>query len=1108
MKIKTQISHAAINQKIDPNKPEFAGNTVDTPTTSAAGSVPIKTGNSRPAWAVKATSHDDLALGTANKKNHAQDIEPHQGHLDDFLRSAYRHLAHRWTNDRSAAMDQVGSALYSDMRRAELQAIEGAGYLAQQYGLYIAKELNPLEDQAGLRIVNENSAVYHRSYRSEEFIAQCLNIYQALGHSHPPDLVRFVNSMSAAHRLQEKPGRNDSASTAENSPVADVKRLAHGVVAIEFKTSDDAQRGEEILMFLGSRPSAHEVVKRAHPVPLLATTPDYQLDNAKTLSSLFHTEGQDSVAALTGLPEGHALQDSARCAASLLAGLEKALAPQAATPAFKHDPLIANVLNTLSNAANALPTMIGDSPRFFAGYAAMQEELHLLLAAAKPYGKDDFKTAACTMLKARAGNTLKELHIADPETYLFSSGMDAMSTGLDIARTLTGTTRVMTLSTQDKQPDYFEALSLRSPGIPGDREDVRMTPLNPSLPAKESIADNINNWDAHKLVQKAKEWLATGTASADRPAVLVLDTTVEKRGEGGTSDLAVVLTGLKDAINNGLLKILLCKSHQKYSVAGSGKIMAGAITIIARDDAKTQAAAMQLRKAEEDLDWMQNDESQLLTHFLTHAHASELEMIGRAAENAAFIDEFCLGMRPDVMHPFWTRREEGLPFVVPTTAFRQVGVKTKNGIELRTGYQLLSPQVAKRGSFAFLPTSLLPVMRPSDAIMRIAVGQETREELVEKFYGFGWLNNRNPETIVTPADALSQANRIASNAAQAVYDTVDVSAWAGTALRVLRERAKPGDAMHADVLRECETLFDKIADERTAGNDVQQKMQMKEELRQKLKTGLARSDAFAGSILSDQLKIIGSAFAPRLPDAVRAETDVNTMRAAMKRVPDGFGGSGDTDLSIDDQQVLFAPNMIASLLRLLGIALGPQHVADSDRAELETFYQAALTAGLPGVSPSTRSSIVLDWSRLQVQTLVCAEDKQAQRTAVDELLRHVHLAPYREDKAKILACIPDSTFKALDRPVQRKLIDTLFAPLDVYSRIEFLKKLSETGNPEKASACLARFDADLTDSMTGKRKMLHPDRLSGKSRIAADRPLPITEEEEVHIREKLRTVLQ
>lgn len=1069
MRISTQSPHASISHQIEPNK----------------------------------------LLGTADKKSHTQDIKPYEEHLDDFLRSAYRHLMQLWANDHSAVMDQVGTPLYSDLRRAELQAIEGAGYLAQQYGLCIAKEFTPLEDQAGLRIVNEHSLGYQRSYPDQEFMAQCLSIYQALGHNHPPDFVRFVNSMSAAHRLQEKPGRGGSDLTVENDPIINVKSLAHGLVAIEFKTSNDAQMGEKMLKFLGLQPSVYEVMKRAHPVPRLATTPDCQLDNAETLSRLFPTNGQDSVAALTRLPEGHAMQATAACAASLLAKLETALERQAATPAFKHDPLIANALNALANVANALPTMAGDSPRFFAGYAAMLEELHLLLTAAKPYDKDDFKTAAFTMLKARGGEALNELKIAHAETYLFSSGMDAMSMGVDVARTLNGATCVMTLTTQDKQPDYYETLNLRFPGRPEDREDVRMASLNPSMPAKEGILDNTSNWDAQKLVQKAKEWLATCMASVDRPAVLVLDTTIEKQGLDGTSDLAAVLADLKNAINDGSLKILLCKSHQKYLVAGSGKIMAGAVTIIAKDDAKTQAAIMQLRKAEEDLDWMQNDESQLLTHFLTHAHASELEMMGKAAKNAAFIDEFCLDMRPDVTHSIWTRREEGLPFIVPTTGFRQVGVKAKNGIELRPCYQFLSPQVANHGSFGFFPTSLLLVLDPpANQKIRITAGQETQEELVEKFYGFGWLNNSHPGTTITPADALSQANQIAANAAQAVYDTVDVSAWAETALRVLRGRARPGSGTHVVVLRECEVLFDKITSERTAGGDAQQKIQMKDELRQKLKAELVKCAPYAESMLSDQIKIIGSAFAPRLPDSARAETDVDAIRAAMKHAPDGFGEYGDADLSIGRLQVLFAPNMIASLLRLLGISLGPQHVADIDRAELEAFYQAALTSGLPGVSPSTRSCIVLDWSRLQMQTLACAMDKQAQRTAVDELLRHVHLTPYREDKAKILASIPDNTFAALNQSLQRKLIDALFSPLGACSRIEFIKKLAENGNPEKAGACLARFNTDLTDAMTGERKMLHPNRLSSKWRIDANDLSPITADGEARIREQLRTVLE
>jgi len=130
--------------------------------------------------------------------------------------------------------------------------------------------------------------------------------------------------------------------------------------------------------------------------------------------------------------------------------------------------------------------------------------------------------------------------------------------------------------------------------------------------------------------------------------------------------------------------------------------------------------------------------------------------------------------------------------------------------------------------------------------------------------------------------------------------------------------------------------------------------------------------------------------------------------------------------------------------------------------------------------------------------------KEARRTAVDGLLRHVHLASYREDKAKILASIPESTFAALDQSLQRKLVDALFGPLDAYSRIAFIKTLSENGNPGKAGACLAKFNAELKDAMPGEQKMLHPDRLSSKARIDADNPLPITANEETRIHEQLR----
>lgn len=73
------------------------------------------------------------------------------------------------------------------------------------------------------------------------------------------------------------------------------------------------------------------------------------------------------------------------------------------------------------------------------------------------------------------------------------------------------------------------------------------------------------------------------------------------------------------------------------------------------------------------------------------------------------------------------------------------------------------------------------------------------------------------------------------------------------------------------------------------------------------------------------------------------------------------------------------------------------------------------------------STLILDWSRLQLKKLHTA-DKEAQRAAVNELVRHVRLSPYREIRAKILASIPQDAFMRLEKSVQRQLADALFAP--------------------------------------------------------------------------------
>ena len=998
--------------------------------------------------------------------------------MDAFRASLYRHLTHRWTNDRSAAVDQIGAATYAEIRRQELSAIPGAGYLAKQYGLQTAKDNTPQHVQPGLRISHPLSAKYQRNNPNAGFLDDCLSVYRSLGHDHPSDKVLFVNSETNALRIRANLKHNNPLAM-RFGPKVGVKPLMHGLVAIEFGLKSLVQKAQKPVEMLGGRPSAHEVSKlasmRLSPSDLSSRL-RYDLDNATALRDLFE-DGKEAISTLRTLPDGHAMQATAYCAASLLEGLEKTLSPKADTPEFKHDLLVANVLNALANVTHALPALTEDSARFSAGYAALLEELQLLLAAVKPYEESDFKKAATAMLGTRAGLILARLDIAIPKTYLVSSGMEALSTGVDIAKILSGTRSVEFLANQSAHPDYYETLALASQPGPGDKDRIRMANLNPNLPGKQGVDDTINNWDAEKLRQQAREWIGAHKMSVKHPAVLVLDITIEQQKAGGTSDLAMVLADLAPYIEDGRLKIVLCKSYQKYTSLGSAKIMAGGITLIGKDDAKMQAAAATLRAAEKDLGWIRNDESQLLTHFITHAHGSELQMIGQAAKNAAFIGRFCFDGLPRAGE-FFVRQEEGLPFVVTNAGFQQIELAKKKAQSLQAG-SLMARQVAYRESFAFLSTSSMSILS-ANSKLRIEAGQETREELVEKLYAFAWLN-KNSLNRLTPVEVSQQAQHIAADAMRFVLDHADVMAWAPAALQVLRERPSRDDAM----IGECENLLADVA--------------QKDVLRQKLKDALNATPSQADSLLSEQIRIVGSAFAPRLADHALRANDVDAMRTARRRSPDGSTAS----MSDAAMQARFAPNAIASLLAMAGLGFGPERVADDFRTKLESFYRAVLASGLPGVSPSTREHILFDWSRLHAQTLEAAADPQAQRAAAHELIRHAQLSPYRETRAKMFTSFSDNAFAGLERPLQRQLTDALFGPLDAVSRLEFIKALAMNHDVAKLGSCLERFGEDLKQADEGASTLLFPDDLSGKAEHPADRPQPIDPEKSTDIRQHL-----
>ena len=380
----THIALPAETDKREPVNKDNGAVVAQTQTAELGHARGVKT--SRPAWLKKAMFRDDTVVQTEHGPGHIQNSRSSQRWEDDqfdanrpsdeFLLSIHRHLAHRWANDRAAAFDQVSNGSYAASRRAELRAIPGAGYLAEQYGLQTARD-NISRTRPGLRIDNRLSASYQRTSPNDGLRTQCLSIYRSLGHTHPPEMVVFVNSEINASRTLAMLDDWKPASGLVGKATCNVQPLKRGLVALEFHSPPQfAEQAGKILAKLGGRPSSYEVGKIAYA----ARTPfkpssrlGKEIDNHKMLFGTLSEDSKRSISALKKLSAGHAMRTTANCAASLLDGLRKELFEKVDTPQFKHDVLIANALNALINTVRALPTMTEDSTRFFAGYDAMLE---------------------------------------------------------------------------------------------------------------------------------------------------------------------------------------------------------------------------------------------------------------------------------------------------------------------------------------------------------------------------------------------------------------------------------------------------------------------------------------------------------------------------------------------------------------------------------------------------------------------------------------------------------------------------------------------------------------------------------------------------------------
>ena len=498
---------------------------------------------------------------------------PNQG----FGRELQRRQGDRWAGDRSIALDQIGTDVFSARRSAQLAKIAGAENLASVYGLRTAGRFDTVE-QPGLWIRNDNSPMYQRSDPKVDFQQQCIAIYRSqtgdLGGG--SDLV-FVHSKGAYERLRVQLKRRSDLA----DPILDFESLpeVRGLFAIKCRDAETAAEVRKQITFVGGTPSNYEVLKNFEAIqppareevsaPQLSNDAPPEndagpesgarLENDTLLKRIVSTGEDGPVAASAILPHEHPMRAVAKAEGALVSGLLTTFEATMTEPAFRDSPIIGNSLNMLYGLVASASTMAEDLPRFFSLYQAILDEIFIILAVARPYGEPEFKAAALDALKARAGGSFDSLQIAPPASYLVSTGMEAIVVGLEAGRTLTGTQSIEFLSTKedDYLPDYFEV-----PGVISQERSsstrVLAAVLNPSTPRRRADADpsgDTRSWDVETLIRQLQSRVAE-RASPEQPVVLVLDISVEKPGaEQNTSDLATLLQAYQADINEGRLKL-------------------------------------------------------------------------------------------------------------------------------------------------------------------------------------------------------------------------------------------------------------------------------------------------------------------------------------------------------------------------------------------------------------------------------------------------------------------------------------------------------------------------------------------------------------------------
>ncbi|MFT6388192.1 MAG: hypothetical protein ACJAUP_001568 [Cellvibrionaceae bacterium] len=388
-------------------------------------------------------------------------------------------------------------------------------------------------------------------------------------------------------------------------------------------------------------------------------------------------------------------------------------------PYYQNSALINDSLRQIENTLEGLCQCTDDFVGTNELFDCLIDEINLLLNTTRPYSSHTVnslqKEIYCKQVSSIAdmtGVSIKSLSTA-------SSGMGALSTV--IAESLKQFTGARVDDYSDEIPSYFEVSGLLDiGGLRATGHPVICTALNNSLTMNAATAETI--------IQRISASLSS-YKDKNYPIHVIIDTTLDTHSD----KLNRIVSSFPKALENGKLNIILCKSYQKYTSLGSGKIMAGNVSMINNNAAQfcNIERSVVISSAQDDI--FLNNNGQLLAHCL-RSHDSSIAITQRAIEGAQFINDYCW---PDSKMSEGDGHAEGMPFVMRYDNPNHVLAITMETCGTCT-----------RDTFGFLSSSVCTINGQNEDknfLMRINPGLDSDAQLVERFFGLGhtWGNNYN-----------------------------------------------------------------------------------------------------------------------------------------------------------------------------------------------------------------------------------------------------------------------------------------------------------------------------------------------------------------------------